>query len=191
MIEGIDIFEPRPNGLPDFTKISPAQIFNGSIAASLQSMKDNDPYGLNDKPVGYEGTPEAINKQTTIDSTTGKRVEVRRARVVEELLNDGAPAARGHRPVAARRRSSSGGGYTVPEYNVGEPLPEAPETPPDASLLNVPQEWRPPMLLPEEQPEGPYSPLLPPPLPEEEKKTALNRLPVMLLEELKNLGYKV
>lgn len=39
-LSGIDIFAPRDNGLPDFTKITPAQIFNGSAAAAINSLEE-------------------------------------------------------------------------------------------------------------------------------------------------------
>lgn len=179
MIEGIDIFQPRENGLPDFTKISPAQIFNGSVAASIQGMKDSAPVSPEE---GYQGVQESPWRNTTIDPSTGRRVEVRRARVVEDILNGSSPTDRGHRTAgASRQRSSGGGDYSVPSS--GNPEPPLPS---DGNILlddpisdGVPSN------------DGPYSPLLPPPTPEEEKKTALGRLPVMLLEELKSLGYKV
>lgn len=171
MIDGIDIFQPRDNGLPDFTKISPTQIFNGSVAASLQSMKDRDPYGLSDQ---YQGETESPWKNTTIDPSTGRRVEVRRARIVEELLNDGAPAARGHRPVTSRQKRPASSDYSVPSSPDEPVLPESSGAP-DSSLFE----------------DGDGNILLPPPTPEEAKSTSLNRLPVMLLEELKSLGYRV
>lgn len=191
MIQGIDIFAPRDNGLPDFTRITPAQIFNGSVAASANSMKD--PFGLSEEK-GYSGIPESPWKTTTIDQKTGKRVEVRKATVVEELLSGGAPRKRGH-----TKANSGGGGYSAPDYGP-PPLPEDTlpnsRSPTDPSLLNVPN-WHPPMA-PGYQP--PYvqpasddqigGDSLFPPLdlsPEEKKGAALRKLPVMLLEELKNL----
>lgn len=197
MIQGIDIFAPRDNGLPDFTRITPAQIFNGSVAASLNSMKDSDPFGLSGEK-GFSGTPESPWKTTTIDRRTGKRVEVRKASVVEELLNGEAPRKRGK---TKANTGSSGGGYSAPNYNEPPPLPE--DTLPNSesqvnpSLLEVPNNWHPPMS-PDYQP--PYvqpagddqigGDSLFPPLelsPQEKKSAALRKLPVMLLEELKNL----
>lgn len=182
MIEGIDIFTPRDNGLPDFTRISPAQIFNGSVAASLNAMKERDPYGLLSEKQ-YTGEVESPWKTTTIDQRTGKRVEVRKASVVPEMLSKGpasGPARRGHRPV---NYNDGGGG-------VGEPdLPQNPEAPLNPSLLDP--GWHPPMALPA-QPVN-YEPAvdgnipLPPIEPGQEKTAALRRLPTMLLEELKNL----
>ena len=43
-LSGIDIYQPRDNGLPDFANITPAQIFNGSAAASANAMEQEVKY---------------------------------------------------------------------------------------------------------------------------------------------------
>lgn len=203
MIEGIDIFQPRENGLPDFTKISPAQIFNGSVAANMNQKLD--PYGFNQtdsegKPA-YRGIPGEFPK-TTLDPITVKPVEVRRAMVVQELLNGGGAVQRGHTGINGGRRSSGGGGHTVVGNYSDIDLPSNPalvdgQNPsilvpaggPPVEELPPPSGWHPPML-PDYDPGGPSSVLLPPIdalSPPEKKSAALNRLPTMLLDELKNL----
>jgi hypothetical protein len=185
MIEGIDIFAPRESGLPDFTKISPAQIFNGSVAASLNSMKD--PLGIGSTAKSYTGVPESPFINTSIDPRTGRRVEIRKANVVDELLDGGSAKQRGHRRINGSGSSNS---YSVPGDTPEPPLPVAPETPANDSLLNVPPPgWHPPMA-PDYQPVSNDGNILlfPPELtPEEKKQASLRKLPTMLLEELKNL----
>ena len=182
MIQGIDIFEPHENGLPDFSKISVGQIFNGSVAAGMNQKLD--PYGFNDKKEGVNEPPST----STIDPLTGKRVEVRRAQVVDEM-NGASAARRGHTRINAKP-SGGGGGYSYPEDTV---LPDSPTTgtPGDASLLNVPNnDWHPPMAPDYVPPQPVGGDSLFPPLdlnPQEAKSAALRKLPTLLLDELKNL----
>jgi hypothetical protein len=190
MIQAIDIFAPRENGLPDFSKISPGQIFNGSLAASVNSAKQTDPLGLLDQKQDPGGERESPWKTTTIDARTGRRVEVRKARVVEEVLNGKSPAARGHRKINES--------YSTPDYGVPEsPLPDDAnplpphETPANPSLLEQPAPtWHPPMA-PDYQPgidQFGIPSLFPPNLtPDELKSSALRGLPTILLDELKSL----
>lgn len=195
MIEGIDIFQPRENGLPDFSRISPGQIFNGSVAAAMNGMKDSDPLGLL-KTKAYEGVSESTRRNTTIDPNTGKRVEVRKASVVQEILGGNAASGRGHSRING---GGGGGGYSAPNYVEPGPLPEDNTALPDGtgtgeagSLLDPTPGWHPPMS-PDYSPPSSLTPegspsLFPPEFTPEEAKTAsLNRLPTMLLEELKNL----
>lgn len=185
MIDGIDIFSPRDSGLPDLSKLTPAQIFNGSAIASFNSMKEqHDPLGLLDRN-RYDGTEEGTQKTTTIDPATGRRVEVRKATVVEELLNGKSARDRGHRKLSGR---DSSGSYSVMGGPVEEP--ELPSTSPtDPSLLNVPG-WHPPMAPDYVPPQEPDGNILLPQLdmsPAERRQASLRRLPTIVLEELRNL----
>lgn len=178
MIEGIDIFAPRESGLPDFTRISPGQIFNGSVAASLNSMKD-DPFGLSGKN-GNEGVEESPWKNTTIDRSTGKRVEVRKAKVVEEMLSGGAARRRGHIPI-------NGDSYRAPDYGTPDQPVDLPTggqgNTGDNILLNAP----PPDGTIVEDPSEDGT-LFPGVTPEQQKTISLGQLPTLILEELKNLN---
>ncbi len=262
MIEGIDIFQPRQNGLPDFSKITPAQIFNGSAAAAANAMRELDPDNLmdeHDKPwLRRDG------RRWTKIPGTDRYEEVRKARVIPEYINGRAARDRGHHvineggsnhsftsgsvggvdPPSPREEVGMGPnpswptegpgwfppmehgydpsnpisalnppsnwvpGVVPPTYGIpGSLTPEGPPGQPpaggyapplysqppdddtdnmDPNLFNYPEEgdYNSPRL-----PQGPGSEILPPPESIEMKKGAMNRLPTILLDELKRLRF--
>lgn len=190
MIEGIDIFAPRDNGLVDLSKITPVQIFNGSALASFQTMRER---------VAPQDKPAAPRPLRALDPITGRPVpygeQPHEQSVVESLLNGGSARNRGHSRVQFRPSGGGSGGYTVPGQIPELPLPGSEEPARDDSgniLLpgpNAPSppqglDWHPPML-PIDQPRSedglfPNPELAP-------KVAALRGMPTILLDELKNL----
>lgn len=180
MISLIDIFQPRDTGLPDISRISPAQIFNGSAAASLEAMKQK--YDPQYDP-GYR---------------VQRPVEVRRARVVEEVLNGSFAVERGHKRGSLGSRSGG--------YDVVEPMDSLPDSG-EGNILNNDLNKPGPVtkdhnLFPANQPLPPPMPgakdisensSTPPNLDEEpvdefKPLDYLKRLPKTILSELHNLN---
>lgn len=146
MIQGIDIFQPTASGLPDLSKISVSSIFNGSAAASLESMKSKYPdfWGDTDKDEDGTAVKPAPKKPTA----------------VEQIL--GGSMARENKAASKPRRGYIGGGYTVvPDM----PVPEQGGGIPDQPLGggDVTSE------LPDGENSGPGNLLLPPVTPEQTK----------------------
>jgi hypothetical protein len=177
MIQGIDIFAARESGLPDLSRITPVQIFNGSAMASLESMRQRY------TPEEEKKAPEPA--RSTVDPITGKPMEVRKTTVVEELLNGKLVKDRGHRkPVEQRPSYKTPTKYEeppLPEENL--PVPESPYQPEEGDILLSP-EGPPEESIPTLDENG----VLPlPDVIEAPKTAALRRLPRIVLEELKNL----
>ena len=157
-----DIFQPGENGLPDLSKISVGQIFNGSVVASMQQMKMN--YGIQEKPANVS---EILY---SVDPSTGRKVQERKATVVEDILNDGPARLRGHKKPESIRKSVSS--YT--EAPVNSDLPNGDPSDGDPSLL-LPYDNSIPPPPPGDYSNGPAKPT--------------GGLTGPLLEELRNLGF--
>lgn len=180
MIAGIDIFRAQENGLPDVSKIPVVSIFNGSVSASLESMKtraapsvfDNEADSTDDKPTRTQVVPK--QKQPS---------------VVERMLSGG--LAKERKSVYGKSRYS--GGYSVINPEMPGGTPSVPDQPLGGG--DVTEE------LPNGDTRGPSTDLLPvigPPTPDgaspDKAENATVDLPALwssvsnkVIEELKNL----